>query len=79
MKGINKIGKPNPDQLNFCKDVEEQLKQKRDNPEEFKGKCYMLDGPGGNGKTFCLETIYNYCNMPENQFLCLCSAYSGKF
>ena len=39
----------------------------------------MLDASGENGKTFCLETLYVYCNMEENDFLCLCSTYSGKF
>ena len=37
----------------------------------------MLDAPGGHGKTFVLETIVDYCNKPENNYLALCSAYSG--
>ena len=78
MRGENTIGKPNPDQLSFVEDVIKELDKKCDNPKTFSGKCFMLDGPGGNGKTFCLETIFNYCNMAENGFLCLCSAFSGK-
>ena len=78
MRGDNKIGKPNPDQLSFVEDVIKELGKKSDDPRHYPGKCFMLDGPGGNGKTFCLETIFNYCNMKENKFLCLCSAFSGK-
>ena len=31
----------------------------------------MLDVPGGHGKTFVLETIVDYCNKPENNYLAL--------
>ena len=79
MRGNNKIGKDNPDQLNFVEEVTKELQNKREQGRSYNGKCYMLDGPGGNGKTFCLDTIYSYCNMKENDFLCLCSAFSGKF
>ena len=40
----------------------------------------MIDGPGGNGKTFLLETIVAYCNSRDNQgkeLLALASAFSG--
>ena len=62
MRGDNKIGKPNPDQLSFVEDVIKELGKKNDDPKHYPGKCFMLDGPGGkfNGKTFCLETIFNY-------------------
>ena len=79
MRGNNKIGKDNPDQLNFVEEVTKELQDKREKGKSYNGKCYMLDGPGGNGKTFCLDTIYAYCNMEENEFLCLCSAFSGNF
>ena len=78
IRGRNKIGKSNPDQLKFIEDIQQQLEMSEEDPDNYKGVCYMLDGPGGNGKTFCLETLYAYCNMPERNFLCLCSAYSGK-
>ena len=60
MKGINKIGKSNEDQLRFIHDVQDQLESKEKDPDNYGGVCYMLDGPGGNGKTFCLETVYEY-------------------
>lgn len=78
MRGDNKIGKDNPDQLSFVEELIGELKKKCELERAYAGKAFMLDGPGGNGKTFCLDTIYAYCNMPENRFLCLCSAFSGN-
>ena len=36
-----------------------------------------VDAPGGTGKTFLIETLAAWCALPENNFLCLCSAFSG--
>jgi len=77
MRGNNRIGKANPDQLNFVEEIISELKAKRELKKNYNGKAFMLDGPGGNGKTFCLDTIFSYCNMPNQEFLCLCSAFSG--
>ena len=79
MQGQNAINARNKNQYDLVKEVERALQEKKNNPDSFKGLCFMLDGPGGNGKSFCLETIYYYCNIPQNQYLCLCSAASGKF
>ncbi len=78
MEGDNAIGKSNPDQLKIVDEIIEELKKQKQNPKEYKGKALLLDGPGGNGKTFTLETIYAYCNRGDNQHLVLCSAYSGN-
>ena len=60
MKGDNSIGKPNQDQLRFIHDIQRELNKMENERDDYKGVCYMLDGPGGNGKTFCLETLYAY-------------------
>ncbi len=60
MNGQNSIGKSNEDQLQFIHDIQTQLDLKSANPDDYPGVCYMLDGPGGNGKTFCLKTLYAY-------------------
>ena len=60
MLGNNSIGKPNMDQYNFVKKVEEQLKKKRDEGDNYNGKVYMIKAPAGCGKTFCLETIFAF-------------------
>ena len=78
MNGINSINAKNQDQLDILKEIEDELTKQSSNPTEYGGKSIMLDGPGGHGKTFLLETIYAYCNLPENNYLALCSAFSGK-
>ncbi len=60
MNGQNSIGKSNEDQLQFIHDIQTQLDLKSANPDDYPGVCYMLDGPGGNGKTFCLKALYAY-------------------
>ena len=77
MNGDNSIGKKNQDQLDILEEVENDLRRQSKNPKTFEGKAIMLDGPGGHGKTFLLETIYEFCNLPENGYLALCSAFSG--
>ena len=78
MNGLNSINAKNQDQLDILKEVEDELTKQSSNPKDYEGKFIMLDGPGGHGKTFLLETIYAYCNLPENNYLALCSAFSGK-
>ncbi len=77
MQGENKIGQRNDEQYNWIQEIITQLELKDENPKDYPGVCYMLDGPGGNGKTFCLETLYAYCCKDDNKYLCLCSAFSG--
>ena len=77
MKGNNSINKPNEGQLKILEEVETELAQWSNDPQHYKGKVLMIDGPGGYGKTFLLETIVAYCNLPENRHIALCSAFSG--
>ena len=77
MQGKNLINKSNPDQLKILNELETELQKQHQDPENYPGCALMIDGPGGNGKTFLMETIVAYCNKPENKFLALCSAYSG--
>ena len=52
MNGDNSIGKPNQDQLRFIHDIQRELNKMENERDDYKGVCYMLDGPGGNGKRF---------------------------
>ena len=62
-------GFENDDQLSILKEVESELQKQNEDPDNYPGYCAMIDGPGGNGKTFLLKTIVSYCNMPENNYL----------
>ena len=77
MEGNNRIGKPNPEQLNILAKIEGEIKKYNDDPAQYGGFVAMLDAPGGTGKTFLIETLAAYCALPTNNFLCLCSAFSG--
>ena len=77
MEGNNAIGKDNPSQLSILDEVERELTKWKDDPSKYSGKCLMIDGPGGYGKTFLLETIFAYCNLDCNRYVALCSAFSG--
>ena len=79
MEGRNKIGKNNPDQLKILDELEKEADKRANDRLNYDGFAIMLDGPGGNGKTFLLETFYNYCNRRDKQYLVLCSAFSGTF
>ena len=77
MEGNNSIGKKNESQLKILDEIEGELEKWSSNPSKYKGKAIMIDGPGGYGKTFLLETIVAYCNLQENNYVALCSAFSG--
>ena len=77
MKGNNSINQPNEGQLKILEEVEQELEKWSNDPQHYRGKVLMIDGPGGYGKTFLLETIVAYCNLQENKHIALCSAFSG--
>ena len=77
MEGKNAIGKRNDSQLAILDEVEGELEKWSSDPSKYRGKVLMIDGPGGYGKTFLLETIVSYCNLQENNYVALCSAFSG--
>ena len=71
------MGVTNPEQLEILAKIETEIKKYDDDPESYEGFVGMLDAPGGTGKTFLIETLAAFCALPENNFLCLCSAFSG--
>lgn len=77
MEGQNQGGFRNQQQLDILARLETEIRDYHDNPEEYGGFVAMLDAPGGTGKTFLIETLAAYCALPENNFLCLCAAFSG--
>ena len=70
-------GPVNPEQCEILKKITDAIQSYDSDPKSFQGFVGMLDAPGGTGKTFLIETLDAYCALPENNFLCLCSAFSG--
>jgi len=77
MEGDNPGGFRNQQQLDILTKLEKEIRAYNDSPEDYDGFVGMLDAPGGTGKTFLIETLAAYCALPENNFLCLCAAFSG--
>ena len=77
MLGKNPGGFVNHDQYNFVKSIEEQLTLQKQLGDDYEGHAVLLQAPAGCGKTFALETLFAYCNLPGNEYLVLCSAFSG--
>ena len=71
------ISTMNEGQMKVLNVVQDEIEKYVKDPRTYEGFVGMLDAPGGTGKTFLIETLAAFCALPQNNYLCLCSAFSG--